>query len=418
MKDVVMIYNLLNHTLFAVTPDNYTTLTQKELATVQKENPTLFSAMCKLGIIIPNDFEELDYVKAMNREAIFDKNQYRLTINPTLECNFHCWYCYENHPIGRMSGETMNAVVNHVKQQIQENNIQSLILDWFGGEPLLYFDEVMYPVSKKIQKLLSKRIHFLGSTTTNGYLINPQRAEQFKEIGLTNFQITLDGDEETHNKIRFLKGKKGSFQTIINNINLLSEYEKNSIMVRINYTEETLKNINTIVNYFSEKAKEKINIHFQQVWQDSINQYLSADENKEYFKSIGYNVQPFELNTGYHVCYADKLNEAVINYDGRVFKCTARNFTIHPEDGLLLPTGEIDWKKSNHAKRFGNATFENPHCLNCNFVPVCMGPCSQKMVEFDENQNFQSYCLREGIKEVLEQHIAEHYQFIQNNLNN
>jgi uncharacterized protein len=100
------------------------------------------------------------------------------------------------------------------------------------------------------------KVNFLGSATTNGYLINHQMADQFRETGLINFQITLDGDQATHNKIRFLKRRKESFQTIIDNINLLSEYEENSIMVRINYTEETLKNINRIAGYFSQKAKK------------------------------------------------------------------------------------------------------------------------------------------------------------------
>jgi uncharacterized protein len=229
---------------------------------------------------------------------------------------------------------------------------------------------------------------------------------------LRNFQITLDGDKITHNKIRFLKGKQGSFQTIVNNINLLSEYEENIIMVRINYTEETLKSIDSILNNFSEKAKEKINISFQQVWQDAFKGYCSAEWQKQNFKSQGFKINPFQLNTNYHVCYADRINEAVINYDGRVFKCTARNFTTQPEDGILKPDGNIEWHIPNFVARFGNATFENSNCLNCSIMPVCMGPCSQKMVEFEEGQDFQPFCLREGMVKVIEQQIEDHYNAI------
>lgn len=26
-----------------------------------------------------------------------DDSIFQLIVNPTLDCNFHCWYCYENH---------------------------------------------------------------------------------------------------------------------------------------------------------------------------------------------------------------------------------------------------------------------------------------------------------------------------------
>ncbi|MDR0603334.1 MAG: radical SAM protein [Bacteroidales bacterium] len=412
-NNTIVIYNLLNRIIFALTRDNYYALINQDLENLQKNKPTLFNAMYKLGIIVPDFFNELDYVKTMNRKVIFDRKQYRLTINPTLECNFHCWYCYENHPKGHMNKNTIQSIINHITLNIQERNLQSLLIDWFGGEPLIYFDEVIYPLTIELQKLLNKhQINLLNSITTNGYLINEKRAKLFEILGITNFQITLDGNQTTHDKIRFLKNREGTFQTIIDNINLLSEYRKNTIMVRINYTQETLKDINEIVNCFSQKAKSKICIAFQQVWQDSFHKYVSAEDNKEYFKANGFNVDFFELNTKFHVCYADKINQAVINYDGRVFKCTARNFTTHPHDGILLSDGKIDWNILTYSKRFGNATFENEYCINCSLLPVCMGPCSQKMMEFNRNDDFQSFCLKMGIEEVIEQHIEQHYQSI------
>lgn len=251
-------------------------------------------------------------------------------------------------------------------------------------------------------------IIFQNSITTNGYLMDKDRIKKFSEIGLNDFQITLDGDEITHNNIRFTKNGGGSFRRIIENINYLSEFDANTIVVRINYTEDTLKDVNNVIKLFSERAKSKIQVHFQQVWQDSFKRNISCEENKEFFRMNGLNVRPFELNKNYHVCYADRINQAVINYDGNVFKCTARDFATHTPDGKLMPDGKIEWDMPAISKRMGQATFENEFCSICKLLPVCMGPCSQKMMEFKVGDDFRRICLKDGIENILNEKIKEY----------
>jgi uncharacterized protein len=366
------------------------------------------------------NFNELDQIKMMNRQAIFGNEEYRLTINPTLECNFNCWYCYEEHPAGKMNKETMNAITKHLKLKIEDKSLRHLNLDWFGGEPLLYFDEIMYPLSSEIKKMVEENeISFASTITTNGYLINKMRIEKFKEIGLTNYQITLDGNEEMHNKIRFDKNKTNTFRTIINNINDLIEYLDANVTVRINYTEKTLSKINEIIDLFPDHAKHKILVLFQQVWQDSMKKNISAEKNKKEFEKRGIKVRDYEPNTKYYTCYADRLHQAVINFDGKVFKCTARDFNSETPDGELLDNGEIQWNIPSISKRFGSANFENEYCLECTVLPVCMGPCSQKIVEFPkqyDEQEFKKICLLNGVKEIIEKKIEAHYETIKDQI--
>jgi uncharacterized protein len=410
--DIIVIYNLLNNFIFALNQEKYLRLHNYDLSELKESYPVLFSAMGKLGVIVPADFDEINQVKLMNRKTVFDTRQYRLTINPTLECNFHCWYCYEQHPKGRMTEDTMQSVVNHIKLKIEEKSIQYLNLDWFGGEPFVYFDEIVFPLSKTIKQVLEEKgIAFTNMATTNGYLLNEKRIKQLSEIGLKQFQITLDGNEETHNKIRHDK-QGGSFKTIVENINLLSEYPDNIITVRINYTEKTLSGINDIMSFFSDNTKNRISILFQQVWQDSFKQYISCEKIKKEFLKNGFNIHKHHLRQG-NVCYADLLQQAVINFDGRVFKCTARDFNKTKADGLLLPDGEIQWNIPMLTKRMGCATFENEHCLACNLVPVCFGPCSQKMIEFTKERDFQPLCLEGGIKAILDENIENFYNNLQ-----
>jgi uncharacterized protein len=79
---------------------------------------------------------------------------------------------------------------------------------------LLYFDEIVYPLSKQIKQVLDEKgIPFTNSATTNGYLIDKERINKFKEINLNHFQITLDGNQATHDKIGFGRNREGSFKT-------------------------------------------------------------------------------------------------------------------------------------------------------------------------------------------------------------
>jgi uncharacterized protein len=407
-NDIVVVYNLLNNFIFAISQEKYYRLQNYDLSELKEDHPVFFSAMEKLGVIVPADFDEINQIKYMNRKTVFDTRHYRLIVNPTLECNFNCWYCYEEHPKGRMTEDTMQSVINHIKLKIEDKSMQYLHLDWFGGEPFMYFDEIVFPLSKTIKQLVEKNnIVFTNMATTNGFLLNDKCTQQLEEIGLAQFQITLDGNEEMHNRIRHDK-QKNSFRTIIDNINLLAEYPNNKITVRINYTEKTLLGINTIMRFFSDNAKKRISIVFQQVWQDSFKKYVSCESNKKEFEKNGFKVEKHRLRKG-NVCYADLFQQAVINFDGRVFKCTARDFNKTKEDGLLLSNGEIQWNIFMLAKRMSRSTFENEHCLACKLVPVCLGPCSQKMMEYTTDQDFQRLCLEGGVKTILDDEIENFY---------
>lgn len=415
-KEITIIYNMLNNSLFAIDSNAFKIIQNNNWDYLKECKPNLFTCMIKLGVIIPFELDEYSYLKMMNKSIILDNTYYRLTIMPTLNCNFHCWYCYEEHKDSKMSNEVQTAIINHIKKKIDQKELIGLLdLDWFGGEPLLYFDEIVYPLSLNIKAILNENnILFNNIITTNGYLIDEDRVQKFIEIGMNNFQITLDGDKNTHDKIRFMKGKKGTFDQIINNINLLASSGEIDVMVRINYTEETLKNINNIVNLFSEDAKKRIIVGFQQVWQDSRKKFISPKRNEDFFRDNDIRINDVNLNKKFHVCYADRVNQAIINYDANVFKCTARDFINTKPDGVLLNNGDIDWDKSKVSKRFGNATFENTYCPNCKLLPVCMGICSQKMLELKDEKYFKTFCLELGIVAAIEDKIEKYYRNIIN----
>lgn len=74
-------------------------------------------------------------------------------------------------------------------------------------------------------------------------------------------------------------------------------------------------------------------------------------------------------------CYVNRKYYNAINYYGHVVKCTACDdlYSTEPK-GLLMPDGIIKWA-DGYDKLCTMPTFENQRCLECNKLPVCMGPC-------------------------------------------
>ena len=48
------------------------------------------------GFIISDEVDELDVIRTKNEERI-NQRDYLLIILPTLNCNFKCWYCIQDH---------------------------------------------------------------------------------------------------------------------------------------------------------------------------------------------------------------------------------------------------------------------------------------------------------------------------------
>ena len=89
---------------------------------------------------------------------------------------------------------------------INVEKIKSLHLDWFGGEPFLYFNEIISPISLYAQQLCIKAgIPFSIHSTTNGFFLSNEVIDKCSSLDFKHFQITLDGNKKFHDKVKFQK---------------------------------------------------------------------------------------------------------------------------------------------------------------------------------------------------------------------
>ena len=177
-----------------------------------------------------------------------DNSFYHLHINPTLDCNFRCWYCYENHKIGsKMSPNMVNYVQKYIENTIeQRQSIKTFILAFFGGEPLMYFNDVAKPIIDYVCTICkSRNIDIQTHFTSNGYLLNEDILDFLRDKDVS-FQITLDGCKDEHNKTRFNRNGTGSYDRIISNVKKLAQLNK-YVVLRINYTSANIFNTNSML---------------------------------------------------------------------------------------------------------------------------------------------------------------------------
>ena len=363
--------------------------------------PAIFKKFTEWGFFVKQDIDEVDILRYRHKMAVIDSRDYNLIINPTLECNFSCWYCYQERPKGYMSEETKKRVMAHIKHMIEKKHITRLDLSWFGGEPLLYFDEIVYPISSYAKLLCGKNnIPYRIQVTTNASKIDLAMIKKMKEIKMSYFQITIDGDPKRHNLIRNEKGNP-SFDIIMNNINNLCEnIEDVHINLRLNYDDKTLKSdaIEKVFEDIPLKYRRSILPNFKRVWQTMENHNVNTDkivENQrqlylnERCKDLGYLVtspsNAFAIGNHYK-CYADRSYHTGINYDGKIYSCTARKYSEEYEIGSLQENGEITYNIEKQVQKLSKAPFENEMCVQCRYLPICLGPCSQTAMEVDKNQ--------------------------------
>lgn len=158
-----------------------------------------------------------------------------ITLMPTESCNFKCIYCYETHEIVKMSVETVNAIKSYVTELCEEHQFARIAVLWFGGEPTLC-PEIIEDVGGHIKAIADKKkIEFESSMTTNAYLLTKERFERFLVLGITSYQITIDGFE--HDSRRMLCDGGSTLKQILDNLREIKSVgpEKNfNIMIRRN----------------------------------------------------------------------------------------------------------------------------------------------------------------------------------------
>lgn len=351
----------------------------KEPDMIRELHPDLFSTLVDNDFIVTCNETETSKCISETANKLEATKVLKLTINPTLDCNLRCWYCYEGHLKGSvMQPSTIASICKYLNQTLEKHSFEKLQLAFFGGEPLLRFDAVVKPLLIKANQICNRlNVELAVSVTTNGVCLTSRVREEIKKV-TTNIglQIPFDGDSRHHNCVKKFASGEGSYEIVKNNAKgaILDGFR---VTIRCNFTKSNLHSFKNLIQDFEEfHSNPNLRFSFHKVWQES-----EDDELKEGIKTLKKNVSSFMFKSNLHSyfgdsvnpCYGDYAHNYVINYNGDVFKCTARDF--HPQNriGVLTESGEIAFNDKALQRVRTSYTAD---CYVCKRLPICP-ICSQ-----------------------------------------
>ncbi|HXH05406.1 MAG TPA: radical SAM protein [Vicinamibacterales bacterium] len=209
------------------------------------------------GFVVDDREAERRQLEVYFRDIRESTEQVRVTVLTTLQCNFACPYCYQgdhgdyNARAPKMSLETAAQVAAWVEQRLDAVRPRTFALTFFGGEPLLNLPVVYYLAERLWTSCQARGVRMLINVITNGLLLTPEVVDRLKPFGLNGVKITLDGDRETHDRLRPLRGGQGTFERIIENIRRVAD--RCQISIGGNFDESSVDSYPALLDFLRQQ---------------------------------------------------------------------------------------------------------------------------------------------------------------------
>lgn len=224
-------------------------------------------------------------------------------LNLTQRCNLKCRYCFVVQQPKEMDYKTAKDAVDFYAKNALDN-LDIPDVTFFGGEPLLKYDEIVKPIVKYIR---NKYGDYKIGLTTNGTLLNEEKVKFFNDNDVV-LLLSLDGDRYTQNHNRPFHSGKGSFDDI--DVDLILKYVPD-ITMRATLDPDTVNRLYENYLWAENKGfkKEALIINPFGDWQEKHYEILKS----ELEKVAKHTIEKRKKNERYTVF--EELEKQRINYN-------------------------------------------------------------------------------------------------------
>lgn len=167
-----------------------------------------------------------------------------LSLAVAQKCNLGCTYCYAQQ--GDFGGPARNMPLPTALEAVDlllrdAGRGERVNLSFLGGEPLFNRAVIRAATQRAVEQAREKGVSLTLSLTTNGTLLNAEDADFLEEHGFA-VTVSLDGLQETHDKLRAYKGGQGSFERVMANVApLLARQRQMQVSARVTVTPRNLE---------------------------------------------------------------------------------------------------------------------------------------------------------------------------------
>ena len=392
-------------------------LSQEEQA-VFEQRPTNLPELISHWFLVPEEHDDCQLsLQLRNVARLMEPKQTNITgytVMTTSDCNARCFYCYELGQARRpMTEQTAQQVAEYI---IKHSGGEEVSIMWFGGEPL--FNK---PVINHIANRLKEAgVKYSSTMTSNGFLLDAETVKEAHDLwNLKNVQITIDGTEQTYNRVKaFIYKGVNAYETVMQNIGHLLAADI-AVSIRMNIDMHNADDLERLAEELHERFKDDkhLSAYLHLLFEDNAKRVGACDDDKrrllmEKMRLIEDKLEGWGLfrrhtyepmiKTGY--CMADNDSSVVIQPDGYITKC--EHYTDSHHVGHINQAKQ-DAEKIAYFKEKG--TMVKEFCRQCVKYPDCMfllscpnfEECYPEMPQQYENQ------LREEMKLMYKVHLEK-----------
>lgn len=344
--------------------------------------PSEIAALQDNGIILPDSVDERYIFRDIMQSSCIQHNEINLFLSMTSMCNLSCPYCYQDY---RIANERKRFIdrdrIDNLCHYLQESQAKKISIVYFGGEPTLDTERLIYAI-QKINSLEGKIIK--NSLITNGYSISDSLLAEIKKHKSFSVQITLDGDRNLHDTLRITNAKTGTYDSIIKNIDAFVDIMPSKVCIRINVSSLNFEPYKRLIDVLFERYQNGIQVSFAAIFngQKKINETDLKDivdilDLIEYANNKGYDTTP---SLEYAPCIAKMNNSFAVDENLNIYTCPACLYekpvgTINENSQLVIYDNE--WYK---------AIYERKSCVEeCIYGGLCYGGCIMSKMECKKN---------------------------------
>ncbi|WP_437568348.1 radical SAM protein [Sorangium sp. So ce542] len=348
--------------------------------------------------LVPSSVDEHELVRDRLARGRGRSDQLTLTLAPTMGCNFNCTYCIEPERF-RVRASTMteaaqDGVVELARRHIVDGGVRRVLVSWFGGEPLLAID-VIERLSHRLIALCEQHgCRYDANITTNGFALGSKAVGALRTCDVRVLKISLDGPEHTHDRRRVLRGGRGTFQRILDNI--VAASATMNVVIRVNVDASNEGDLLRLLDALEARAlKNKVTVYLgiveeNEAIEGKFKAFLSrrAFAEAEHKFTVEAERRRFASTSlptlRGNFCSADMEQGYMIGPDGELYACWADFGDPSKRVGHLLSGERTNQEYQREYTQFDPT--RHPKCSPCKVMPLCLGGCSRERLYLGEPQ--------------------------------